>query len=106
MKNKNKTKDKTAELKRQIKSLQEQVTSQGDIIQAISLQLSEIMRDSKEKETTGTSLMDSATGGIDVGELCSVVVRLGNDVQRLNERHDSCQSLRKTVDELGALLLW
>ena len=74
MKKKNKSKDKTAELKRQIKSLQEQVTSQGDLIQAMSIQLSDIVRDSKEKETAHISLLNSSTGSIDVGELCSVVM--------------------------------
>ena len=103
MNKKHKTKDKTAELKRQIKSLQDQVTSQADLIQAVTVQISELVRETKEKELEKTNLDVLTSEGIDVDKLHKVVLNLEKEVRTISEQHASCCGLRKTVDELGAL---
>ena len=102
---KGKIKDKTPALKRQIKSLQEQVSAQDDMMHSMAVQISEIMRElQKQKEDTKeTGMRDIDTSNVDMNKLCHIVARIEDDVRDLKEHHVTCKNLSKTVDELGAL---
>ena len=102
---KGKIKDNTPALKRQIKSLQEQVSAQDDMMHSMAVQISEIMRElQKQKEDTeNTRMLDIDTSNVDVSKLCNIVARIESDVRELKEHHMTCKNLSKTVDELGAL---
>ena len=101
---KKKTKDKVPELKRQIKSLQEQVTAQDEMMHTMAIQISEITRELKEKETRNADiLLNPSNGSIDSNKLCSVISRIECEVGELKEHHASCENLSKTIDNLGAL---
>ena len=99
----NKTKDNIPDLKKKIKSLQDQVTRQDDMINAMAAQIAEIVRERKTEESERTKLIDSATGQADLGAICGTIHRIDNELNELKDQHSSCKNIGKTIDELGSL---
>ena len=99
----NKTKDNIPDLKKKIKSLQDQVTRQDDMINAMAAQIAEIVRERKTEESERTKLIDSATGQADLGAICGTIRRIDNELNELKDQHSSCKNIGKTIDELGSL---
>ena len=102
MKNK-KGHQNVSDLKRKIKSLQDQVTTQGEMIHNMADQISELMCARKRDESGMAKLTNSSTAEVDIDTICGVVRRMQKDVSEMKDQHVKCKNVHKTIDELGAL---
>ena len=102
MKNKKGT-GNVSDLKRKIKVLQDQVTSQGDMINAMAVQIAELVSDRKTKEAKKANLTDSSTELVSTEDIFNIIRRIDNDLKEVKEQNLDCKNINKRIDELGAL---
>ena len=100
---KNKGTIKNSELQRKVKSLQDQITNQGDIITSMGVQIAELVRELKAEKEERSKLLSGMAKEPNASQLCSIIRRIDHDLNELKDQHIQCRSLGKTVDELGAL---
>ena len=107
MKNKKSTSEKSTsiktDVKKKLKSLQEQVNSQGEMINAMAMQISELVRERNADQMRNEKLLDATTGQANIDTICGIIRRIDEDVKELKGQHTNCQNINKTIDELGAL---
>ena len=84
-----------SDLKRKIKSLQDQVTTQGEMIHNMADQISELMCARKRDESGMAKLTNSSTAEVDIDTICGVVRRMQKDVSEMKDQHVKCKNVHK-----------
>ena len=73
------------------------------MINNVTLQIAEKMRDRKTEEDEKTDLIDSSTELVCSEDIFSIIRRIDNDLKEAKEQHLNCKAINKTIDELGGL---
>ena len=76
---------------------------QGDMVSALSVQISEIMSDRKKEDAVRIDLRDQCDAQTDVESICRMISKIDADLKDMKDQHANCKNIGKTIDELGAL---